>query len=78
MINNKPLKDPKLFYGSDTYLQVQVEQILNAQTFSSGCQKKIFIMSGFEFLTLGGVFLGVKNKYKNSETKKILGCLAKF
>ena len=27
------------------------------------------ILSGFEFLTLGGVFLGVKNNSKNSGTK---------
>ena len=26
-----------------------------------GVLEKIFLLSGFEFLTLGGVFLGVKN-----------------
>ena len=30
-----------------------------------GVPKKIVILSGFEFLTLGGVFLGVKNNSKN-------------
>ena len=28
------------------------------------------ILSGYEFLTLGGLFLGVKNNSKNSGTKK--------
>ena len=36
-------------------------------------QTKMHLLSSFEFLTLGGVFLEVKNNYK-----KILGCLAKF
>ena len=31
----------------------------------TGCPKKKVIMSGFEFLTLGEVFSGVKNKSKN-------------
>ena len=33
--------------------------------FLQGVPKKIVILSGFEFLTLGGVFLGVKNNSKN-------------
>ena len=45
---------------------------------TTGRPKKMVILSGFEFLTLGGVFLGVKNNSKNSENKKILSCLAKF
>ena len=40
--------------------------------------KKMLLLSSFEFLTLGGVFLGVKNDSKNFGNKKILGCLAKF
>ena len=43
-----------------------------------GVPKKMVIRKGFEFLTLGGVFLGVKNNSKNFGNKKILGCLAKF
>ena len=43
-----------------------------------GVPKKMVILSGFEFLTLGGVFLGVKNNSKNFGNKKILGCLVKF
>ena len=35
-----------------------------------GVPKKMVILSGFEFLTLGGVFLGVKINSKNSGTKK--------
>ena len=49
-------------------------------TFSNGnlqgVPKKMVIMSGFEFLTLGGVFLGVK--IRTLGPKKVLGCLAKF
>ena len=45
---------------------------------TTGCPKKMVIRKGFEFLTLGGVFLGVKNNSKNFGNKKILGCLAKF
>ena len=43
-----------------------------------GVPKKMVIRKGFEFLTLGGVFLGVKNNSKNFGNKKILGYLAKF
>ena len=35
-----------------------------------GVPKKMVILSGFEFLTIGGVFLGVKINSKNSGTKK--------
>ena len=40
--------------------------------------QKMVIWKGFEFLTLGGGFLGVKNNSKNFGNKNILGCLAKF
>ena len=43
-----------------------------------GVPRRMLLLSGFEFLTLGGVFLGVKNKSKNFGNQKILGCLAKF
>ena len=43
-----------------------------------GVPKKIVILSGFEFLTLGGVFLGVKNNSKNSGTKKNIRLLSKI
>ena len=39
----------------------------------TGCPKKMVILSGFEFMTLGGVFLGVKNNSENfprSETQR--------
>ena len=42
-----------------------------------GVPKKMVILSGFEFLTLGGVFTGVKNNSKNFGNKTILGCLGK-
>ena len=43
-----------------------------------GVPKKMVIRKSFEFLTLGGVFLGVKNNSKNFGNKKMLGCLATF
>ena len=36
-----------------------------------GVPKKIGILSSFEFLYLGGVFLGVKNNSENFGNKKI-------
>ena len=36
------------------------------------------IMSGFGFLTLGGVFLGVKNNSKNSGNKKDIRLFSKI
>ena len=44
-------------------------------TYSIGCPKKMVIMSGFEFLILGEVFLGVKHS-KNSGNKKNMRFLA--
>ena len=37
-----------------------------------GVPKKIGILSSFEFLYLGGVFLGVKNNSENFENKRYL------
>ena len=45
---------------------------------STRCPKNMLLLSGFEFLTFGGVFLGVKNNPKNFGNQKILSCLAKF
>ena len=36
----------------------------------TGCPKKIWFKPIFEFLTLGGVLLGVKNDFKNFGGKK--------
>ena len=36
-----------------------------------GVPKKMSLLSGFEFLTLGGVFLGVKKILRTLGTKKI-------
>ena len=52
--------------------------MLHTWEWSTGCPKKIRFKPIFEFLTLGGVFLGVKNNSKNFGNKKKLGCLAKF
>ena len=43
-----------------------------------GVPKKMVILSGFEFLTLGGVFLGVKNNSKNFGNKKNIGLFSKI
>ena len=43
-----------------------------------GVPKKMVILSGFEFLTLGGVFLGVKNNSKNSGNKKNIRLFSKI
>ena len=43
--------------------------IENNFCFLQGVPKKIGLLSSFEFLSLGGVFLGVKSNSKNSGTK---------
>ena len=46
---------------------------------STGCpKKKIGILSSFEFLDLGGVFLRVKNNSKNFGNKKNIGLYSKI
>ena len=50
--------------------------IKNGKT--TGCPQKNALYPIFEYWTLGGVFLGVKNNSKNFGNKKLLGCLAKF
>ena len=41
-------------------------------------QKKMGLLSSFEFLGLGGVFLGVKNNSKNFGNKKNIGLYSKI
>ena len=48
------------------------------RTVCTGCPKKMWFKLIFEFLTLGRVFLGVKNNSKNFGNKKIKCCIAKF
>ena len=43
-----------------------------------GVPKRIGLLSSFEFLGLGGVFLGVKNNSKDSGTKKNIGSYTKI
>ena len=43
-----------------------------------GVPKKIGLLSSFEFLGLGGEFLGVKNNSKNFGNKKNLGVFSKI
>ena len=46
---------------------------------TTGCpKKKIGILSSFEFLYLGGVFLGVKNNSKNFGNKKYIRFFSKI
>ena len=40
-----------------------------------GVPKRMLLLLGFEFLTLGGMFLGVRNSSKNFGNQNILGCL---
>ena len=47
-------------------------------THPTGCPKKMSLLPGFEFLTLGGVFLGVKNTSKNFGNKKYKVVLQSF
>ena len=49
-----------------------------SNVYLQGVPKKMVILSGFEFLTLGGVFLGVKNNSKNSGTKKDIRLFSKI
>ena len=42
-----------------------------------GVPKKMHLLSSFEFLTLGEVFLGVKNNSKNFGNKKNIGLFSK-
>ena len=44
---------------------------------ATGCPKKMSLLLGFEFLTLGGVFLGVKKNSKNFGNNKNIGLFSK-
>ena len=50
-------------------MSIQSMEIVENST-TTGCPKKIGLLSSFEFLGLGGVFLGVKNNSKNFGNKK--------
>ena len=57
----------------------QMEKRTHKQTdIATGCPKKIRFKPIFEFLTLGGVFLGVKNNSKNFGNKKNIRLLSKI
>ena len=49
--------------------EIVANQICNCRV-STGCPKKMSLLSGFEFLKFGGVFLGVKNNSENFGDKK--------
>ena len=50
--------------------------IVSKVQISTGCPKKMHLLSSFEFLTLGGVVLGVKSDSKNFGNKKNIGLLS--
>ena len=55
--------------------------IINSQiktVTTTGCPKKMHLLSSFEFLTLGKVFLGVKNNSKKFGNKNNIGLLSKI
>ena len=66
-------------HSTDLFCSIRFSNFtMLCNTRSTGCPKKMVILSGFEFLTLGGVFLGVKNNYKNSGTKKNIRLCSKI
>ena len=66
---------------SHRWLLLQVSSCLltgHDQSHTTGCPKKMGLLSRFEFLDLGGVFLGVKNYSKNFGNKKNIGLYGKI
>ena len=68
--------DMMVDYGDDQYDRNDKTSRLATHTYSTGCPKKIGILSSFEFLDLGGVFTEVKNK--NFGNKKDIGLYSKI
>ena len=62
----------------ESQLKVSLFDVINKEDDLQGVPKRMLLLSGFEFLTLGGVFLGVENNSKNFGNQKIKSCLAKF
>ena len=62
-------------YQSQSDSKVSVVHLL---VILQGVPKKMVIQKGFEFLTLGGVFLGVKKDSKNFGNKKNTGLFSKI
>ena len=56
----------------------EVQQFMSLQVNSTGCPKKIGLLSIFEFLGLGGVYLDVKINSKNFGNKKNIRLLSKI
>ena len=71
----------KIFdFQSQKYLTPEkyLENLLRCKIKLQGVPKKMVIRKGFKFLTLGGVFLGVKNNSKNFRNKKNIGLFSKI
>ena len=58
-------------------MSIQSMEIVENST-TTGCPKKMGLLSSFEFLGLGGGFLGVKYNSKDSGTKKNIGSYTKI
>ena len=67
-----------LLIGSIDFCLLQQIDEEHSQLQLQGVPKKIGILSSFEFLDLGGVFLGVKNNSKNFGNKKNIGLYSKI
>ena len=57
----------------ESQLKVSLFDVINKEDdlLLQGVPKRMLLLSGFEFLTFGGVFLGVKNFSKNFGNQKI-------
>ena len=78
-LKNPPLKSARMKHVSgqnrgNLVYPSMYKQYVDLQ----GVPKKMVIWKGFEFLTLGGVFLGVKNNSKNFGNKKNIRLFSKI
>ena len=71
-------QEPNVPQGSNWRWKKGVSLPVDNPDILLGVPKRIGLLSNFEFLSLGGVFLGVKNNSKNSGTKKNIGLYSKI
>ena len=70
-------QEPNVPQGSNWRWKKGVSLPVDNPDILLGVPKRIGLLSNFEFLSLGGVFLGVKNNSKNSGMKKNIGIHSK-
>ena len=75
MQDQKAFKCPHVLYSM--YRSV-IDICYISLSYLQSVPKKVSVKPIFEFQTLGGVFLGVKNNSKNFENQKKVDSLAKF